>query len=68
MSQTRPLAEKDFRGAFEEALAVIKTIGPQCQSIEELTGLLELAVGDEHTPGNDAQLRILLKLMKAVKT
>lgn len=57
--------EEVLRKSFEDAYTVLVALGPHCESIEEMTGLIGLAVGDESKPGNDAQLRILLKLMKA---
>lgn len=63
--QTTQGQEEAYKEALREAYAVLVTLGKHCDTVEELVGMIGLAVGDEQNPGNDAQFRILLKLMKS---
>lgn len=56
--------DDSHRESLMEVYAVLVSLGRHCDSIDELMGMIRLAVGDEQTPGNDAQLRLLMKLMK----
>lgn len=47
--------ETSFRKVIEDISPIIKKLAPLCQSIEELTSMIELAVI------NDGQLRLLMK-------
>jgi hypothetical protein len=57
-------AEDVIREALKEAYVVLVTLGKHCESVSELMGMIALAIGDENNPGNDAQLRLLSKLIK----
>jgi hypothetical protein len=56
---------EELKESLKDTLAVMIKLSPHCHSFEELIGLIQLAVGDEETEGNDAQLRILIHLMKS---
>lgn len=52
--------EEQFRESLRDCAAVIEKLAPHCNDLQEMTELLNLAAGDNATPGNDAQLRILM--------
>lgn len=55
--------EESFKKTLEDVLVVLEKLQPHCESMDELFGMVRLAVGDETTPGNDSQLRLLMKLV-----
>lgn len=55
METTKQTPEDQFRSGVEDALTLCRALSAHCASVEELAGLLELALT------NDAQLRLLRK-------
>lgn len=55
--------EEKYRESLKEAFVVLDKLGGVTDSVTELKELVSLAVGDGENPGNDAQLKILLKIM-----
>lgn len=53
----------EFTEGLADALAVIERLTPYCQNINELLGLLRLAVGKEGDKGNGAQVRLLMDVV-----
>lgn len=51
--------DSEFRASLAEVLNTLVRLAPQCQDLDELIELVDLAVGDEQRPGNGAQLKIL---------
>lgn len=54
-----------WKESLRDVVAVILKLKAHCDSFDEMVDLLHHAVGDEETPGNDAQLRIILHILKA---
>lgn len=53
--------EEQFRSALQDVVAIGEKLSPYCKSVEELTGMVELALL------NDAQLRLLMELVSKGK-
>ena len=47
--------ERSFRGSVEDMLVIMERLVPQCDSLEDLTAMLELATQ------NNSQLRLLMR-------
>ena len=45
----------DFRSSIEDLITIAEKLSPYCSSVEELVGLLQLALT------NDAQLKMILQ-------
>ncbi len=58
------VTEDAYRESLTEVLSVVETLGDYCATVDELEGMLRLAVGTDKLPGNDAQLRLLVAAMK----
>lgn len=61
METQKQTAEQAFRSGLEDAITICKTLAAHCQTVEELIGMLELAVV------NDAQMRLLIVQVKGLK-
>lgn len=59
------MTRDEFRDGLLNALLVAKRLAPHCaDSIADMTGLIELAIGvDGEGKGNEAQLKILMNLV-----
>ena len=58
LKMTQQEVEDKFRESLEDVLVVCDRLAPVCRSVEELIGMLRLAVE------NDAQLRTLMGKIK----
>ncbi len=60
---TKKLTEEEaFREHLDDACLVIQRLAPLCQTFDEMIGMIRHATGTDGQPGNDAQLRLLLKM------
>ena len=57
---TTPVEEK-FRGSLSDVAVVLAKLSPLCQSVEELTAMVQLALE------NDGQLRVLQAVVMGKK-
>lgn len=55
MSERSEEVEESFRASLEDVLVVIQRLEPHCKTINDLTGAIKAAIG------NDAVLRMLIK-------
>ena len=56
MAEQKLPAEEVFRQGLQAVVEVARKLSPYCQTVDEMVGMVELALE------NDAQLKILLKL------
>ncbi len=57
--------ESQFLSSLEDVLAILLRLGSTCTDLGELTELVSLAVGNEQTQPNRAQLKILMAIVQA---
>jgi hypothetical protein len=57
--------EEEFRQHLDDVVLIIERLAPLCQSWDEMIGMVRHATGGDGAPGNDAQLRLLMKMVKA---
>lgn len=63
MEKKQQTAEEGFKSALEDVINVLEKLNPHCETMEEMVGMIRLAVGDESTPPNLSQLKLLMKLV-----
>lgn len=55
--------EGEFRDQLEDLLVLLKSFGPTCTDLGEMTQVVETAVGNEENPPNYAMVRVLMAVV-----
>jgi hypothetical protein len=55
MQEQKPNVEDSFRSSLQDVVTISEKLAPHCASVEEMTGMIKLALD------NDGQLRLLMR-------